>query len=228
MNSIAKAATLNNQGVQLLVSGNTSHAMSAFHVALQILKKLAAVELSSRSQPRTSNKNVEAARSLPIVKSEAITQDNDQCYLYKRGLLIVDIPNGCFRNEDIAHYTAVALFNWALAFHREGRLGHGEAEYLNNALSLYKTCMSIPRESLGTIGQCADATTSFITVAVLNNMSQIYFDRMQYGESLACLDLIVQIFEVTEDLDEALSDMDMEVVFLNTLLVHKPTVAHAA
>jgi hypothetical protein len=119
MNSIKYACSLNNQGVDLLVSGESAKAIKAFQCALFLLEKVA--NEAETSACTGMNLSSEVATQ-PFCGSTSTVQGlhDMHCYIYDHGIIITDTSNG-ESDEMLSLYGAIVLFNWALTSHREGR-----------------------------------------------------------------------------------------------------------
>jgi hypothetical protein len=221
MNSIKYACSLNNQGVDLLVSGDSSRAMRSLQIALNLLKEASDL-LETTSCIGMTQSNKEAP--LPFCESPSTVPglEGTEFYFYDHGIMITDITNG-ESEEMISLYIAIVIFNLALASHIEGRLGHEKS--LKKAALLYSmtvqllTGSSIPDDMSATI----------LTLFALNNKAQIHYDQCEYIESVDCMEAISKIMGSAHSLQSTLSPKDVEGLMLNAmLLLNVPSAAHAA
>jgi hypothetical protein len=220
MNTIQQACTSNNQGVDLLVAGELFRAMRSFQIALNLLKE-AANEVEGTCCPEMSAPSEES--TLPLCQTTLTIPglQGVHCYVYDHGIMITDATNGD-SNEMLTLYSAIVLFNLALASHREGRLGSEKC--LKKATVLYGTVLQLLTSS----PMPNDMSASILILLALNNKAQIHYDQCQYGESSACLTQISAIMGDVCALHSALSQKVFEGILLNVMLLIAPTVAKAA
>jgi hypothetical protein len=222
MNSIKYACGQNNQGVDLLVSGDSSSAMKSFQGALKLLKEAVAnlVEETTSCTGMTIS-NEEA--TLPFCESPSKVPgiEGMQGYVYDHGIMITDITNG-ESEEMLSLFIAIVLFNLALATHREGRLGREKS--LKKAAMLY----SITAQLLTGDAMPDDMSASILTLFALNNKAQIHYEQCEYIQSVDCMEEISEIMSGVDGLDSNLNSNDVEGLMLNVMLLKIPTAAQAA
>jgi hypothetical protein len=219
--SIKQACTSNNQGVDLLVAGEFFQAMRSFQSAINLLKEAASNEVEGTRCPGMSASSEES--TLPLCQSTLIIPGlrGMHCYVYDRGIMITDATDGD-SDEMLSRYSAIVLFNWALASHREGRLG--SEKYLKKATVLYGMALHI----LTSPSMPNDRSASILILLALNNKAQIHHDQCQYTESSACLTQISAIVGDFYALYSAPYQEDFEGILLNVMLLSAPTAAQAA
>jgi tetratricopeptide (TPR) repeat protein len=220
MNSIKYACSLNNQGVDLLVSGDSLSAMKSLWRACKLLKQ-AANEVETTSCCGMTLSSEEA--TLPFCESPATVPglEGVEFYFYNHGIMITDTSNG-ESEEMISLYYAIVLFNWALAYHRQGRLGCEKS--LKKASQLY----SIAVQLLHAATMTDDMAASILTLLALNNKAQIHYDQCEYIQSVDCMEKISQIMGGVHGVRSTLNPEDVEGLMLNVMLLDVPTAAHAA
>jgi hypothetical protein len=204
MNSIKYACSLNNQGVDLLVSGESSRAITVFQSAVGLLQKeVRGTETTCRTEVDESCNDA----SLPFCESTSPVsglQDGES-------------------DVTISLYIAIVLFNLALASHCEG-IALGRAKLLKKASVLYSlvvkllTCYTMPK----------DACTTILTLLALNNQAQIHYEQCEYAQSVGCMKYISTIMGGCRGLDSALNQEDLEGLQLNVMLMGIPSAAQAA
>jgi hypothetical protein len=194
--------------------------MRSFQIALNILKE-AAYEVEGTCCPEMSASSEES--TLPLCQSTLTIPglQGVHCYVYNHGIMITDATNGD-SNEKLSLYSAIVLFNLALASHREGRLGSEKC--LKKANVLYGTALQLLTSS----PMSNDLSASILILLALNNKALIHYDQCQYGESSACLTQISAIMGDGYGLHSALYQKDFEGILLNVMLLTAPTVAQAA
>jgi hypothetical protein len=221
MSSIKYACSLNNQGVDLLVSGEISRAMKFFQSAVALFKK-AVHEAETNSCIELDQFSDDA--SLPFCESTltvAGLQDL-QCYVYNHGIMISNNVNG-ETEEMISLYIAIVLFNLALASHCEGT-ALGRDKLLKKASVLYSLVVQL----LTRLTMPVDASTTILTLLALNNQAQIHYDQCEYVQSVDCLKYISTIMGDCRGYHSALNQEDVNGLLLNVMLLRAPSAAQAA
>jgi tetratricopeptide (TPR) repeat protein len=217
MNSIKYAYDLNNQGVDLLVSGDYSKAMKAFQSALSLLKAAHEAETTSISCD-------DASASRPFYESTSTVPalQGLPCYVYDHGIMISDNANAD-TGETLSLYIAIVLFNSALAYHSEGTA-------LGREKSRMKACMlyGLVVKFLTRWTMLEEMSTTIMTLLALNNKAQIHYDQCEYVHSADCIKQISIIMGSVRGLHSALNHEDINGLVLNAMLLSKPTAAHAA
>jgi hypothetical protein len=223
MNSINYACSLNNQGVELLVSGESSRAMNAFHSALSLLK---AVQKTFETTSCTEINEVSRSdASLPFYESTLTVSglQSLHCYVYDHGLVISGNGDGDTTEETISLYIATVLFNSALASHSEGT-ALGLEKSLIKASKLYGLAAQL-------LTQCAILEETFTTILImlaLNNKAQIHYDQCDFVQSVDCMQRISKIMCSVCGINAAFNHKNLEQILLNVILMTAPTGAPAA
>ena len=222
MGSRMQASSLNNHGVALLISGQSSFAMRLFQRALVVLQ-----ECTHGESPPNANTDITLeGAGMPLHDSVSLSELQDRqsfSYIYDHGILIVDSTQA--NNETtISLYSAVILFNSALASHRKGRLERSEAS-LKKALLLYEMCGALLKTT--TAAQNDMSITTLILLA-LNNKAHIHHEQLEYAESQTCLAEISDTMSAVECIHSTLRHVNVEAFILNVMLMGPPTTARAA
>jgi hypothetical protein len=225
MNSIKCACSLNNQGVNLLVSGESARAMKVFHSAVNLLK-MAVHDAETISCTTEMNITACDEASLPFCESTSTVSGLQglHCFVYDHGIMI---PGNAVNGETevmISLYVAIVLFNLALASHCEG-ITLGRAKLLKKASTLYSLVVQL-------LTRCAmpedTSTTTILTLLALNNKAQIHYDQCDYIESVDCMKYISKIMGKLPGFNFALSHEDLEGLLLNVIFLITPSAAQAA
>jgi hypothetical protein len=221
MNTIKQACTSNNQGVDLLVAGDFVSAMRSFQSALSLLR-----EASSEEEEGTYCIGMSASSEespLPVCQSALAIPglQGTQCYVYDHGIIITNTTNGD-SDKMISLYSAIVLFNLALASHSEGRLGSDKS--LKKAAVFYGMTLKL----LASSPMPDDISATILILLAFNNKAQIHHDQCQYRESSECLTEISKIMGSVYTLQSALNPKDYEGILLNVMLLNTPTAAQAA
>jgi hypothetical protein len=222
MNSINYACSLNNQGVDLLVSGEYSRATKTFQSALSLLQAVHEAETTSC----TEMKNVSCDDvSLPFCESTSTVAGFQglHCFVYDHGLMISVNGNGDTPEKTMSLYIATVLFNSALASHSEGT-AHGRDKSLMRASVLY----GLVAQLLNRCTILEDTSTSILSLLALNNKAQIHYDQCDYVQSVDCMGQISKIMSSVRGVYSALNHRNIEGLLLNVILMITPTAAQAA
>jgi hypothetical protein len=219
--SVKHACTVNNHGVNLLVSGEFSRAMKTFQSALSLLKAVHEAETTSCTEVNVSSDNV----SLPFRESASTVAGLQglHCYVYDHGLMISDNINGDTTEGTVSLYIAMVLFNSALASHSEGT-ALGREKSLMKASALY----SLVAQLLTRCTMLEDTSTTILILLALNNKAQIHYDQCDYVHSIDCMLQISKIMGSVRSVYSALNHNNVEGLLLNVILMITPTAAQAA
>jgi hypothetical protein len=220
MNSIKYACSLNNQGVDFLVSGQSARAIRAFQSAVGLLEK--AVNDAERTAYTVMEVSIQETTQ-PFCESVSTVPglQDIHCYVYDHGIIITDTSNG-ESEEMLALYTAIVLFNWALTSHRQGILGSETSS--KKASLLY----SLAEKLLSRCTILENTPTTILTLLALNNKAQIHYDQCEYVQSVDCMKAILEIMGSVQGLYSTLGNDDLEGILLNVILLNEPTAAQAA
>jgi hypothetical protein len=224
MNSINYACNLNNQGVDLLVSGESTRAMNAFQSALSLLHEADHETFETTSSTNTMNISCDD-ESLPFCESTSTVAGLQglRCYVYDHSIMISDSVNGDTTDEAVSLYIAIVLFNSALTSHSEGT-ALGQEKSLMKASALY----SLAAQLLTTWTMPEDMSTTILTLLALNNKAQIHYDQCDYVQSIDCMGQISEIMGSVHGLHSALNHEDINGLMLNVMILSTPTAAQAA
>jgi hypothetical protein len=222
MNSIKNACSLNNQGVDLLVSGESTRAREVFQSALSLFKQ-AEAEAETTS---CTEMNIPCDDSSPPFwesTSKVSGLQGLNCFVYDHGVIISDNVNCDTDETRISLYVAIVIFNSALASHSEGA-ALGQEKALMKASTLYSLVVQLLTRT--TILQ--DTSTTILTMLALNNKAKIHYDQCEYVQSVDCMKNISKIMCTNRGLHSSLNHEDLEGLLLNVLLLSTPSAAKAA
>jgi hypothetical protein len=218
MNSIKYACSLNNQGVDLLVSGESSKAMKVFQSAVRLLHEAKTISCTEMDIPCDD-------ASLTICESTSTVVSGLrglQCYVYDHGIMISDDVHSD-TNETICLYSAIVLFNSALASHSEGTL-LGRDKSLMKASTLYGLVVQL----LTTSTMPEDTSSTILILLALNNKAQIHHHQCEYAQSVDCMVELSKIMGNLTELPSALNHEDAEEILLNVMVLSTPPMAAQA
>jgi hypothetical protein len=223
MNSIMHACILNNQGVDLLVAGESSRAVSAFQSAVGLLK--AALHEDEKNICTGMDQSDDHV-SLPFCESTSTVsglQGIHHGYVYNHSIMIPGNVSNVVSERTISLLSAVVLFNLALTSHSQGKV-LGRAKLLRKASVLYSLVVQL----LTTCTMPEDAATTILTPLALNNKAQIHYDQCEYVESVDCMKNVSHIICSGSGLHSALSHGVLKGLLLNVMLMSTPSAAQAA
>jgi hypothetical protein len=223
MNSIDYACSLNNQGVDLLVSGESSRAIKTFQSALSLLQAVhETFDTTSCTEMNVSSCN---DASLPFYESASTVSglQSPHCYVYDHGLMISGNVNGDTNEETISLHIAIVLFNSALASHSEGT-ALGQEKSLMKASALY----SLVAQVFDACTILENTSTSILILLAMNNKAQIHYDQCNYVQSVDCMQQISKILISVRDVYSVFDHNNLEQILLNAILMITPTAAPAA
>jgi hypothetical protein len=225
MYSIERACSLNNQGVDLLVTGDSSGAMDSLKMAMDIIKEAMIDETSTTSCDGLNHASKEVA--LPISESPLAVpgMQGTPCFVYDHGIMIARTTTSKETSDAmLSLYSAIVLFNMALTCHHDGRLGRDlslkRASLFYNMTGVQILNGNIARE---------DISAAILTLLALNNKAQIHYDQCEYIRCVDCLREVLRIMDSVKAVHFTLSQKDIEGLLLNVMVLNTPpTVAKAA
>jgi hypothetical protein len=222
MNSIKYACSLNNQGVDFLISGESSQAREFFQCALSLLNQAQLkAETTSCTEMNISCDDASLPFSESTLKVPGLQGLN--CFVYDHGIMIFDNVNG-YADEKPSLYIAIVLFNSALTSHSEG-MALGRAKSLMKASALYSLLVQL----LTRCRMPEDTLTSILMMLAWNNKAQIHYDQCEYVQSVDCMKNISMIMgSSVRGLHSSLNYEDLEGILLNVMLLSTPSAAQAA
>ena len=216
MSSIQYACSLNNQGVGLLLAGESSRAVRVFQSALGLLKAaLHKAENNTYTAMDPSDDDV----SLPFCESTSTVTGFQSLhgYVYDHGIMIPGNVSNEVSEATISLFIAVVLFNLALTSHCQGTV-FGRAKLLRKASVLYKLVVKL----LTTFTVLENAATTILTLLALNNKAQIHYDLCEYVESVDCMKDVSHIICSGSGLHSALSHEVIAGLLLTAMLTSTP------
>jgi hypothetical protein len=224
MNSIKYACSLNNQGVDLLLSGESARAIQAFQFALCLLKRASVNEAKTLSCTPETNASCDDA-SLPFSESISTVSGLQGLlgYVYDHGIMISDNTINGQTEVMISLFIVIVLFNLALASHSQGT-ALGREKLLKKASLLYSLAMQFLTRCI----MPEDASTTILTLLALNNKAQIHYDQCEYAQSIDCMQNVSKIMGSGRGLTSTLRHKDIWGLLFNVMLLSTPVAAHAA
>jgi tetratricopeptide (TPR) repeat protein len=244
MEAIDSAISLNNDGVSLLVAGDDQAAAVALSHALSLVKGLLSLSLTRSCDLRgpslasfgSSNDNklpscsstmevceehkhehglIHSRKPLPCL------QDISNFFIYNHTMSISsDSP---LTNEMLPIYSACAILNLALAYHRRGKQGHSIPCMLK-AEKMYATIEKLLKND----GMNSNATATVLRIAAANNLSQIRFQRGEYERAREDTEFLAYLIRDVGKVRALLSDEELNGLLCNVVLFTRPNFAAAA
>jgi hypothetical protein len=218
MDLFAQAACLNNQGVAALLEGNDKAAVAALTQSIKMMKQ----EMSSRPSNSDSKKSTTLSDDCEHSTAELPGfQGAQESYLFTEAIIIPETGNQSVVNTQI--YSAVVVFNLALAVHREGKNGKIESS-MAKAQKLYTLASKVLNKN-----QCMNRVAVIVKLASINNLSQIRFDCGEYELARKGLHHLSAFMRASGNTNNAmLEEPGIQCLFMNVLLLKAPVIAPAA
>jgi hypothetical protein len=218
MSIFAQAARLNNQGVTALLEGGDKAAVAALTESIKMMKQ----ELSR--PPSNSDMKKSATLSDDWCEHSIVElphfQRAQESYLFTAAISIPE--NGDQSEVDTQIYSAVVIFNLALAVHRGDM--NGKIESMAKAQKLYTMVLKVLNKN-----QCMSRVAVIVKLASINNLSQIRFDCGEYELAREGLDHLSVFMRASGNTNNAmLEEPEIQCLLMNVLLLKAPVIAPAA
>jgi hypothetical protein len=238
MDLIKICCAANNRGVSLLAAGQSQAALFDLHRALTTVKQVAGI--GTEDEATDGSVNEPNNDSFAIVEadktSRSLQLSSGDGYCYGRPLLIHSASTSDSAPCDTASltiYSAVILFNMALACHHVGRSGKESA--FRRAASLYAMSIEILSSEMGDSFGEARRLSSVVSLLALNNRAQLlYHDLCDYNPCKRCLKDMARLIQgnhasrAVPAWQSSLAGCDVEGILLNLMLLKIPSAAQAA
>lgn len=239
MDLVKLSCDANNQGVSLLAAGQSQAALFSLRRALTTVKQAAGmntkiddeVDESVRESPSDTFAVVEVDET-----SCGLKLSSGGCYSYGRPLLIhlaTPSDSSPIDTTSLTIYSAVILFNMALACHHVGR--NGKESAFKRAAGLYSMCIQILSTEMDASFEEARRLSSVVSLLALNNRAQIlYHELCDYIQCRRCLKDMTRLIQgnhasrIVPALQSSLPGSDVAGIVLNLMLLKVPTGAQAA
>ena len=221
MNTFAQAARLNNQGVAALLEGKDMAAVAALTRSIKMMKKEIFLKPASSAHSDIMKKSATLSDDCEYSAVELPGfQGAKESYLFTGAIAIPE--NGDQSESNTQIYSAVVVFNLALAVHREGK--NGKIESMAKAQKLYTVILEVLNN------QCMNRVAVIVKLAAINNLSQIRFDCGEYYElAREGLDHLSAFMRAGGNTNRAvLEKPEIQGLLMNVLLLKEPVFAPAA
>jgi hypothetical protein len=224
-----KAILLVNAGARALKSGAALDALYLIRQGIVAMKDKVPLDNSGMSSP--------SCQAMPnaVLSTEASSNIFDcdgRYFVYIRPL---EFPTEGCRSSCRREFERVrqslslyAVFNLALACQQLG-IASGASAPLQRAMELYYSLLDSPFDSL--VDNKTTINYSLLHCLVLNNLTFIHRERMEFDESQDCAEWMVDTWENTsclEDCSGYLSEREAEEIKVNGMFLQHPSTAQAA
>jgi tetratricopeptide (TPR) repeat protein len=241
MEAIDSAISLNNDGVSLLVAGDDQAAAVALSHALSLVKGLLSLSLTRSCDLR--GPSLASFGSSNDNKLPSCSSTMEVCEEHKHELIHSKKPLPCLQdvnffiynhtmsissdspltNEMLPIYSACAILNLALAYHRRGKQAHSIPCMLK-AEKMYATIEKLLKND----GMNSNATATVLRIAAANNLSQIRFQRGEYERAREDTEFLAYLIRDVGKVRALLSDEELNGLLCNVVLFARPNFAAAA
>jgi hypothetical protein len=234
MERLQSAAALNNLGVNLLESKDTSCALHVLQTGVDMMKEFtnfftcqdSDVGILSMEDLRT---NIEAPWFKPRTGSSLDGMEQGMYYNFDKAF-ILPTDFAVASDEDFEFFivssSSVLLFNFGLAFHQFGKQ-HSHDVSLRQAKKIYNLVLHMVHEQ-----GVNDYFGIILFCLALNNLANLHNDLCDYKNCLTCLECLEDIFSCDGYVDlfahEILDEMEWFDIKQNVLHAKSPSAAHAA
>jgi hypothetical protein len=231
MNSLERAALLNNEGIVLLQKSNQLGAsIRKFQLALGIVQSEAKRNLFplSRHTPMVAWCTHFACRPLA---SKPSNLETGHYYVYNRPFKIhADkiVSKTTTQEEYCSSLELVGchvLFNLAMACHELAQSTGREAN-IQRAARHYGVLLHLIKGM--TINFYRDASLERLKFLVFNNLAHLHYELCQYRKVTMCLDIMMNMYIDNTSLEGLIPPDDLSRIFWNALHVKPPATALAA
>jgi hypothetical protein len=204
-------AVLNKQGVSWLVFGGFQEAVTFFKNALVTLKTRSLLQIPELRSPRVS------PHLCPMYTSIGVPIQEERFYIYNRALVFTPSETSAVSEIDYPLYSAIILFNIALAHHLQAQGGPGDRA-LRDAGYFYSMCLQI-LASVET--RCDKRIIAPVKLAALNNVAIIHYE---HGDAVRAHSVLTETFALltpaTVGLDDETFDQnDFDGITLNAVMM---------
>jgi hypothetical protein len=216
MNALTIACQLNNDGVNMLMNGNSAEAVKPLQSALALMKQIANMSDEESEQDRPLQ------IKMPFRECEKDISDsfNNYCFVYNRPFILETVTRKAELEVLLPIYSSIIILNLAMTYHENGRR---QSKSLRRASLLYKMCLQLLQsasfQSVGTVS---------LLLLVLNNRAQIFHDECDYVQSRNCFDALSKLMAKNQDITLILHESVIQGLLLNAMLLDAPTAARAA
>jgi hypothetical protein len=232
MNSLERAALLNNEGIVLLQKSNQLGAsIRKFQLALGAVQSEAKrnlFPLSRHATPAVTSWTHYACR--PLASKQSSTESGHY-YVYNRPFKILTdklVSRTTTHEEYCSSLELVGchvLFNLAVACHELAKSTGREAT-IQRAARHYGVLLHLIKGM--TINHCRDASLDRLKFLVFNNLAHLHYELCQYNKVTMCLDIMMNMYIDNTSLEGMIPPDDLSRIFWNALHVKPPATALAA
>lgn len=226
MDTIEQACILNNDGVHLMVLGDSKSCIALFQDALSILKDAVSHVQGFNNDEILGTCDTDQDTSLDLLKPServiVIDAQHESKYTYSSPFFLAKPATSEFDMEDCLQlYCATVLFHLALAYHQDGKVGMESS--LKRASHLYSMSLRLLNDSSHL------NASKILAVAALNNKAAVQFELCDYSHSRCCLRALTSLLnEVHPIIQDAFLPSVLEGFLLNSITNESPIAARAA
>mmetsp|Transcript_10620 Transcript_10620/g.15636 ORF Transcript_10620/g.15636 Transcript_10620/m.15636 type:complete len:238 (+) Transcript_10620:40-753(+) len=167
---LEKAIILNNKAVQNLETKN-------YNTSIQLLRRAITIcQITNNDEPQTTEPVSFFQWSSRIGSLE---KEGRGCFVFNRGVFIRSMAT----STEIVK--AVILYNTALVYHMFAKLDQNCDQHLQRAKLLYALSARILKKE-------QSQRLQLFHMAIMNNLSQVSYDMVDYQTSKKCLDQLQQ------------------------------------
>ena len=217
MDLFAEAARLNNEGINALVEGDDKTAIDVLTRSIKLMKQELSKPGTSLKDFKPSNLDNDCTNSTIEVPGFHGAQES---FIFSGAITIPE--TGEHDEQDIHVYSAVVIFNLALAHHRQALALSCKSTYMTKAEKLYGMVLKL-------LDDCVNRAAVIVKLASINNLAQIRFDSGDYEHARHSLEHISSFMRSSAAANHAMfEEPEIQSLLMNVLLLKAPKVAPAA
>jgi hypothetical protein len=213
MSLFEQATELNNEGVTALLEGESQAAINAMTKSIKLMKQ----ELAKPKKDRKSKFSRTAASEQEVRSVEIPETNSSETIVFNQAIII---PSDGEQSEiDIHVYSAIVIFNLALAHHLQA--SKGDTACMAKAEKFYAMVLKLVDD-----GACHMRIAVVVKLASINNLSQIRYAKGDFEHARDGLDQLSSFLRRT---NQALfEEPQVQGLLMHALLLKAPKVAPAA
>jgi hypothetical protein len=222
--STLSALQVNNQGVSLLLEGRDQEGVRCLSQSLSLIKSRIGGNYTDEPMSIMSTTGGEEKAALHEATFPLPNFEDAHSFLYTAALAFSADCDDSLINESNSHvYSAVVIFNLALAYHRQGKK-LGKSACLVKAERMYEMVIRLLDSEADYQG-----TALLVKLATLNNLSLLHHEQRNYESAQNGFELLAwTIRSAPSSSMLSSSQMDVDAMLLNVLFVSVPSIAPAA
>jgi hypothetical protein len=222
--ALLSALLLNNEGVVLLLQNRDKEAIPYFSKSLALMQTTLTNSTSAATESATKPRlSVYHAATHPLPN---FRRDNDQSFLlYTEAFTFSsELDDSRLENNASIIFSAVVIFNIALAYHKQAKLLGRQQVCFAKAEKMYVMVgRLLHSDSVNFYG-----TALRVKLSALNNLSLIQYEQSNFESSHKGFQHLAWAIESATSTALSSSQMDVEGMLLNVLFASAPNIAPAA